>query len=74
MKANSDKCNLLIINSQDNTIKIGNEDITGSSSVKLLGIIIDNKLNINETRSKTSPVVMLQCQTGPKEQNHRSGN
>ena len=36
MKANSDKCHLLIINSQDNTIKIGNENIIGSSSVKLL--------------------------------------
>ena len=52
MKANSDKCHLLIINSQDNTIKIGNENIIGSSSVKLLGITIDNKLNFNEHITK----------------------
>ena len=44
----NDKCHLLIINSQDNTIKIGNENITGSSSVKLLGVTIDNNLNFNE--------------------------
>ena len=41
MNANSDKCHLLI-----------NENITGSSSVKLLGITIDNKLNFNEHITK----------------------
>ena len=48
MKSNNDKCHLLIVNSQDNIITVGNEKITGSSSVKLLGITIDNKLNFNE--------------------------
>ena len=52
MKANSDKCHLLIINSQNNAIKIGNENIAGSSSVKLFGITIDNKLNFNEHITK----------------------
>ena len=48
MKSNNDKCHPLIVNSQDNIITVGNEKITGSSSVKLLGITIDNKLNFNE--------------------------
>ena len=48
MKSNNDKCHLLIVNCQDNIITVGNEKITGSSSVKLLGITIDNKLNFNE--------------------------
>ena len=45
---NADKCHLLIINSQGNIINIGNEEIESSTSVKLLGITIDNKLNFNE--------------------------
>ena len=48
MKSNNDKCHLFIVNSQDNIITVGNEKITGSSSVKLLGITIDNKLNFIE--------------------------
>ena len=52
MKSNNDKCHLIIINSENNTIKIGNEEITGSKAVKLLGITIDNKLNFNEHVTK----------------------
>ena len=37
----------VIINSQENKIKIGNEEITGSESVKLLGATID-QLNFNK--------------------------
>ena len=48
MKPNDDKCHLLIINGKDNKIKIGNEEISGSTSVKLLGVTIDEKLNFNE--------------------------
>ena len=33
---------------QDNDIKIGNDVITSETSVKLLGVTIDNKLNFNE--------------------------
>ena len=48
MKPNNDKCHLLIINHENNVISIGDEDITGSKSVKLLGVTIDNKLNFNK--------------------------
>ena len=48
MLSNNDKCHLLIINNENNIIKIGNDEISGSKSVKLLGITIDNKLNFNE--------------------------
>ena len=48
MKSNTDKCHLIIITNQDNDIKIGNDVITSGNSVKLLGVTIDNKLNVNE--------------------------
>ena len=48
MKSNSDKCHLIIVNNQDNNIKIGKDIITSKTSVKLLGVTIDNKLNFNE--------------------------
>ena len=53
LKLNEDKCKLLITKHNDNvSAKIGSEIITASESVKLLGIIIDNKLNFNEYISK----------------------
>ena len=53
LKLNEDKCKLLITKHNDNvSAKIGSEIITASESVKLLGIIIDNKLNFNEHISK----------------------
>ena len=48
MKSNNDKCHLIILNNEDNIIKIRDEEISGSKSVKLLGITIDNKLNFND--------------------------
>ena len=48
MKSNTDKCHLIIVNHQDNNIKIGNDIIISKTSVKLLGVTIDNKLNFNE--------------------------
>ena len=36
------------ISHDNSSIKIGEEEIIGSKSVKLLGITIDNKLNFNE--------------------------
>ena len=48
MKSKTDKCHLIIVNNQDNDIKIGNDIITSKTSVKLLGVTIDNKLNFNE--------------------------
>ena len=44
MKSNNDKCHLLIVNNKD--------EISASTSVKLLGIIIDNKLNFAEHVTK----------------------
>ena len=38
MKSNTDKCHLIIVNNQDNDIKIGNDVITSGNSVKLLGV------------------------------------
>ena len=51
-KSNNDKCHLLIVNNKDLSIKIGNDEISASISVKLLGIIIDNKLNFAEHVTK----------------------
>ena len=48
MKSNNDKCHLIIINNENNAILIGDEEITGSKTVKLLDITIDNKLSFNE--------------------------
>ena len=48
MKSNNDKCNLIIINNENNIIKLKGEEIRGKKSVKLLGITIDNKLNFKE--------------------------
>ena len=36
LKSNNDKCHLLIINNDNSSIKIGEEEIIGSKSVKLL--------------------------------------
>ena len=52
MKPNEDKCHLLVINQENVSVNIGNENITCSSSVDLLGIKIDDKLNFNEHVSK----------------------
>ena len=48
MKSNEDKCKLIILNREGDKIKIGEENITGTKSVKLLGVTIDNKLNFDE--------------------------
>ena len=44
---NNDKCNLLITNhDEDVSLKIGQDIIKGKKCVKLLGVKIDNKLDI----------------------------
>ena len=48
MKANNEKCHLLVINRLNDVIKIGEEEIKGSDSVKLLGVVIDKKLNFSD--------------------------
>ena len=53
LQMNPDKCKLLISNrSKDISLILENETIECSNSVKLLGIIIDNKLDFNEHVSK----------------------
>ena len=48
-KMNPDKCKLLITNhGTEASIDIDGEIITGSNTVKLLGVTIDNKLEFNE--------------------------
>ena len=46
---NADKCRLLATNHAENvSITIGDEEIKGNKSVKLLGVIIDNELHFDE--------------------------
>ena len=52
MKPNEDKCHLLVINYENVSVNLGNENIPCSSTVDLLGIKIDDKLNFNEHVSK----------------------
>ena len=52
MKPNEDKCHLLVINQENVSVNFGNENIPCSSTVDLLGIKIDYKLNFNEHVSK----------------------
>ena len=48
LKSNEDKCHLLMSNpSGDLSIKVGNEIISNSHEVKLLGITINNSLNFD---------------------------
>ena len=52
LKANPDKSQLLLTSKDEASIKIDDTDITSSSSEKLLGVLIDNKLTFNEHVSK----------------------
>ena len=47
MKANPDKCHLLINSTSQSKLKIGNETIKSNKCEKLLGIKSDNKLRLN---------------------------
>ena len=48
LKANPDKCHLLINTDENIALKIKNETITNSSNEKLLGILFNNKFDFNE--------------------------
>ena len=52
MKANADKCNLLITTNEEKNISIGGEKIQNSKSDILLGVTIDNKLFFTEQVDK----------------------
>ena len=48
MKANKDKCHLVISNNEKVSVKIDKIELESTSSEKLLGIITDSKLNFKE--------------------------
>ena len=48
LKANHDKCHLLINTDENAALKIKNETITNSSNEKLLGILFNNKFDLDE--------------------------
>ena len=48
LKANPDKCHVLINTDENVALKIKNETITNSSNQELLGILINNKFGFNE--------------------------
>ena len=52
MKSNVDKCHLIVVNKNEVSVNLGNETISGSTTVDLLGVKIDNNLNFNEHVSK----------------------
>ena len=58
MKANANKCHVLLRTSNELTVKINEVQIKNSQSEKLLGITIDNDLkfedNINNIRRKAN--------------------
>ena len=48
MKPNDDKCHLIVCNQEQLSVTVGNESISSSDSVELLGITIDKNLNFTE--------------------------
>ena len=45
MKANNDKCHLIVPNHNDVSVTLGKEHIIAEDSVTLLGVLIDSKLD-----------------------------
>ena len=52
MKANDDKCHLIVANEENVSLHLIHDVIKSSDSVKLLGVSIDKQLNFNEHVSK----------------------
>ena len=52
MKPNEDKCHLFVVNTEDVTVTLGDEILSGCSTIDLLGITIDNRLNFSEHVTK----------------------
>ena len=48
MKASKDKCHVVISNNKKVSTKINNIELERTSSKKLLGMIIDSKLNFKD--------------------------
>ena len=52
MKPNNDKCHLIVCNQEHLSVTLGNENISSTKSVELLGVTIDNNLNFTEHVTK----------------------
>ena len=52
MKANDDKCHLIVVNKEDISLHLGHDIIKSSDSVELLCACIDKQWNFNENVSK----------------------
>ena len=52
MKSNEDKCHLFVVKNEQGNIQLGNENISASPSIELLGVSIDNNLDFKEHVSK----------------------
>ena len=52
MKSNDDKCHLFVANKETVSLKLGNDTIDSSQTVKLLSVLIDKQRNFNEHVSK----------------------
>ena len=65
MKANADKCHLLVNSKEKVCTKIGPYNIESSEQQKLLGVLIDNKLtfdkHINNLCAKASQKLNMLC-------------
>ena len=65
MKANADKCHLLVNSKEKVCTKIGSYNIESSEQQKLLGVLIDNKLtfekHINNLCTKASQKLNALC-------------
>ena len=48
MKANNDKCHLIVPNHSDVSVSLGKEHIIAGDSVTLLGVVIDSKLDFSD--------------------------
>ena len=65
MKANADKCYLVVNSKEKVCTKIGSYNIESSEQQKLLGVLIDNKLtfdkHINNLCAKASQKLNMLC-------------
>ena len=61
MKVNHDKCHLLISTQEEANIQIDNTTIKYSKSKKLLGIVLDNKLNFDKHVENICQKVSKKC-------------
>ena len=61
MKSNEDKCHFFVVNTENATVKLGNEILSACSSIDLLGITIDNTLNFSEYVSNLCKKEVKNC-------------